>query len=32
MEAFGGAHYWAREIGALGHRVRLVAPAYVKIP
>ncbi|MCB1993720.1 MAG: IS110 family transposase [Geminicoccaceae bacterium] len=30
MEACGSAHYWAREIGALGHRVRLVAPAYVK--
>ena len=30
MEACGGAHYWAREIGGLGHRVRLVAPAYVK--
>ena len=23
-------HYWAREIGALGHNVRLVPPAYVK--
>ena len=30
MEACGSAHYWAREIGALGHRVRLIAPAYVK--
>jgi transposase len=30
MEACGSAHYWAREIGGLGHRVRLVAPAYVK--
>ncbi len=30
MEACGGAHYWAREIGELGHRVRLIAPAYVK--
>ncbi len=30
MEACAGAHYWAREIGALGHEVRLIAPAYVK--
>lgn len=30
MEACGSAHYWGREIAALGHRVRLVAPAYVK--
>jgi len=30
MEACSGAHYWAREIGKLGHRVRLIAPAYVK--
>ena len=30
MEACAGAHYWGREIGKLGHRVRLVAPAYVK--
>jgi transposase len=30
MEACGSAHYWAREIGGLGHRVRLIAPAYVK--
>jgi transposase len=30
MEACGSAHHWGREIGALGHRVRLVAPAYVK--
>jgi transposase len=30
MEACAGAHYWAREIGKLGHRVRLIAPAYVK--
>jgi transposase len=30
MEACGGAHYWAREIGKLGHTVRLLPPAYVK--
>jgi transposase len=30
MDACAGAHYWARQIGKLGHRVRLIAPAYVK--
>ncbi len=30
MEACGGSHYWAREIGALGHEARLIPPAYVK--
>jgi transposase len=30
MEACAGAHHWAREIGALGHETRLIAPAYVK--
>ena len=30
MEACGGAHYWARELMALGHQVRLIAPEYVK--
>jgi len=30
MEACASAHYWARELEALGHEVRLVPPAYVK--
>lgn len=30
MEAYATAHFWARTIGALGHDVRLVPPAYVK--
>ncbi|MBN9066371.1 MAG: IS110 family transposase [Rhizobiales bacterium] len=30
MEACATAHYWAREIGQLGHEVRLIPPAYVK--
>jgi transposase len=30
MEACGGAHYWGREIKALGHEVKLMAPQYVK--
>ena len=30
MEACGGAHYWAREMLALGHEVKLIAPQYVK--
>jgi transposase len=30
MEACGSAHHWAREIGRLGHHVRLIPPAYVK--
>ncbi len=29
MEACSGAHYWAREIAALGHEVRMIPPAYV---
>ena len=29
MEACGGAHHWAREIGRLGHEVRLIPPIYV---
>jgi transposase len=30
MEACGAAHYWARELTALGHEVRLLPPQYVK--
>jgi transposase len=30
LEACGGAHFWAREISALGHDVRLIPAAYVK--
>jgi transposase len=30
MEACAGAHHWARELAALGHRVRLMPPAYVR--
>lgn len=30
MEACASAHHWAREIGRLGHEVRLIAPIYVK--
>ena len=30
MEACGGAHFWAREIGELGQDFRLIPPAYVK--
>ncbi len=29
-EACSGAHYWARELSALGHEVRLMPAAYVK--
>ena len=27
MEACAGAHYWGREIGKLGHEVKLVPPS-----
>ncbi len=30
MEACASAHHWGREIAALGHDVRLIAPQYVK--
>ena len=30
MEACSSAHYWARELTALGHEVKLMPPAYVK--
>jgi transposase len=30
MEACGGAHYWVIELIALGHKVRLIPPQYVK--
>ena len=30
LEACGGSHHWARVLGALGHRVRLIPPQYVK--
>ncbi len=30
IEACATAHYWARELGALGHQVKLIPPSYVK--
>ena len=30
LEACASAHYWARELQALGHKVRLIPPHYVK--
>ena len=30
VEACGTSHFWARELRALGHKVKLMAPAYVK--
>ena len=30
MEACGSAHHWARKLGEYGHRVKLMAPQFVK--
>ena len=30
MEACASSHYWARELLAMGHDVRLIPPIYVK--
>lgn len=30
LEACGSAHYWARELSACGHEVKLIAPQYVR--
>ena len=30
LEACGGSHYWARLLGSMGHRVRMMPPQYVK--
>lgn len=30
LEACGSAHYWARELQAFGHQVKLIAPQYVR--
>jgi transposase len=30
MEACGSSHHWARELTALGHKVHLIPPQYVK--
>ncbi len=30
MEACGAAHFWARELIAMGHEVKLIPPVYVK--
>lgn len=30
LEACGGSHYWARQIAALGHDVRIMSPQFVK--
>lgn len=30
LEACGGSHHWGRRLSAMGHRVRLLPPQYVK--
>ncbi len=30
MEACGTAHFWARELVAMGHQVKIMPPSYVK--
>jgi transposase len=30
LEACAGAHFWAGELSALGHEVRIMPPSYVK--
>jgi transposase len=30
IEACGGAHYWARLMGAAGHKVKMMSPQFVK--
>jgi transposase len=30
MEACGGAHYWGRKFSAMGHKVKLIPPQFVK--
>jgi transposase len=30
IEACATAHFWARELGKVGHQVKLMAPSYVK--
>jgi len=30
LEACGGSHHWGRVLAAMGHRVRLIPPQYVK--
>ena len=32
LEACGSSHHWGRLAQALGHKVRLIPPRYVKIP
>ena len=30
LETCGGSHHWGREIGRMGHEVKLIPPVYVK--